>query len=163
MKRLDGELLVGVILLCGLGFLAYLSLRLGQVDLTGSWGYTVQADFPTAGGLQTGAVVALAGVEIGRVEAVDLANYQARVTLKLRRDIVLHDDARAAIKTKGLIGESYVEITPGRADGKIEPGGKIRQTEAPVDITEAIAQFIFGGVGPKAPGEELQGNRGIME
>jgi phospholipid/cholesterol/gamma-HCH transport system substrate-binding protein len=146
MKQMHVELLVGVILLLGVGVLIYISLRLGQIDLGGSWGYPVQADFSTAGGLQKGAVVELAGVEVGRVEAVDLVDYQARVTLKIRRDVVLHEDARAAINTQGLIGERYVELTPGRAPGQIAPGGRIRETEAPVDIQEMIAKFIFGNV-----------------
>ena len=151
MKKLDAELLVGGVLLFVVGVLVFLSVRLGQVDLTGAGGYTVQADFPTAGGLQSGAVVELAGVEIGRVEAVELANYQARVRLKIRPHISLREDARAAIKTKGLIGERYVEITPGRAAGQIAPGGRIRDTEAPVDIQELIAKFIFGNVERKDP------------
>src|SRR5437773_12543500 len=103
MKELDAELLVGFVLLLGAGVLVYLSLRLGQVDLTGTWGYPVQADFPTAGGLQRGAVVELAGVEIGRDEEVELAHYQVRVMMKLRHAVCVHDDARPAIKKTGLI------------------------------------------------------------
>jgi len=156
MKELDAELLVGFVLFLGVGVLIYLSLRLGQVDLAGTWGYPVQADFPTAGGLQRGAVVELAGVEIGRVEAVELANYQARVLMKIRHGVSLHEDARAAIKTKGLIGERYVEISPGRGDGLIAPGGQIRETEPPVDIQEVIAKFIFGNVESKTPEEGPQ-------
>ncbi|MBI3300508.1 MAG: MCE family protein [Deltaproteobacteria bacterium] len=154
MKKLDAELLVGFVLLLGIGVLVFLSLRLGQVDLTGGWGYTVQADFPTAGGLQTGAVVELAGVKIGRVEGVELANYHARVKLKIQSGVSLHEDARAAIKTKGLIGERYVEITPGRAAGQIAPGGQIRDTEPPVDIQEIITKFIFGNVEQKTSDED---------
>lgn len=150
MKKLDAELVVGCVFLLGLGILAYISLQLGQIDATGSSGYTVQADFSTAGGLQNGAVIELAGVEIGRVTAVDLADYHARVTLKLRRDIQLSEDARAAIKTKGLIGERYVEITPGKAPTQLKPGEQIRDTESPVDIQELIAKFIFGNVEKEA-------------
>ncbi len=150
MKKLDTELVVGCVFLLGTGILAYVSLQLGQIDPTGSSGYTVQADFSTAGGLQNGAVIELAGVEIGRVMAVDLADYHARVTLKLRRDIQLSEDARAAIKTKGLIGERYVEITPGKATTQLKPGGQIRDTESPVDIQELIAKFIFGNVEKEA-------------
>lgn len=156
MKKLDAELLVGCILLLGVAGLVYLSVRLGQVDLGGNGGYTVQADFLTAGGLQNGAVVELAGVKIGRVEAVELANYQARVRLKIHGEIALQEDARAAIKTKGLIGERYVEIAPGQAPGQIAPGGRIRQTESPVDMQELIARFIFGNVERKESREDAR-------
>ena len=77
MKKLDLELVTGLFLLVGIVALIYVSIRLGDVGL-GEWGYKVYADFPTAGGLQSGAVVELAGVEIGRVEAVDLADYQGQ-------------------------------------------------------------------------------------
>ena len=146
MKTFDLELFVGFILFCLVAILVYLSLRLGQVDLIGNQGYTVQATFMTVGGLQTGAVVELAGVEIGRVEHVALDNYQARVKMKIDDKIALSEDTKAAIKSKGLIGERYVEIFPGRANNKLESGGMIHETESPVDIQELIAQFIFGNV-----------------
>jgi phospholipid/cholesterol/gamma-HCH transport system substrate-binding protein len=146
MKHFDIELLVGLFLFCLVGILGYFSLRLGQVDLAGDGGYTVQAEFTTAGGLQTGAAIELAGVKIGRVEKVILDHYHARVYLKLQSDIPLSEDAKAAIKTKGLIGERYVEILPGRNPKHLEPSGQIRDTESPVDIQELIAKFIFGNV-----------------
>lgn len=146
MKTSDVELLVGSLIFCAIGILAYFSLNLGQVDLVGEEGYTVQAAFTTVGGLQTGAAVELAGVEIGRVEKVDLDNYRARVKLKIQDGIPLYEDAKAAIKTKGLIGERYVEISPGRGAKPLESGGQIQDTESPVDIQELIAKFIFGNV-----------------
>ncbi|HEV8711788.1 MAG TPA: MlaD family protein [Candidatus Binatia bacterium] len=150
MKKLDAELVVGCMLLLVVGVLVYVSVSLGNLDITGSWGYAVQADFSTAGGLQPGAVIELAGVEIGRVEAVDLADYHARVTLKIRRDIALSKDVQAGIKSKGLIGERYVEIVPGKVSDQLQPGERIRNTESPVDIQELIAKFIFGNVEKQA-------------
>ena len=69
--KVDAELFFGTLLLGVFGFLGYLSLHLGQVEL-GSDSYAVYADFITAGGLQDGAVIELAGVEIGRVERIRL-------------------------------------------------------------------------------------------
>jgi len=156
MKKLDLELLVGLLFLAVIVALTYISIRLGEVSLR-EWGYTVYADFPTVGGLQRVAVVELAGVEIGRVEAIDLADYQARVTLKIRHDIELQDDAVVSIRSRGLIGEKYVEIEPGKAEVMIPSGGRIRQTEPPVDIQDAIGGFLFGGVEPGAPEEDAEG------
>ncbi len=144
MKKPGLELVVGLLLLVVMAALTYISIRLGEVSF-GQWGYTIYADFPDAGGLQRGAVIELAGVEIGRVESVDLADYQARVALKIQREIKLQDDAVVAIKSKGLIGERYIEITPGRAETMISPGSHLRQTESPVDIQDLIGGFIFGG------------------
>lgn len=156
MKTLDLELLVGFALFGVLALLAYFSLHLGRVTLFGTEGYMVQATFTTAGGLQTGAVVELAGVEVGRVEQIDLADYQAQVRLRISHGVPLSEDAKAAIKSKGLIGERYVEISPGQASNRIIPGGRIRNTESPVDIQELIANFIFGGVGQNGQTADVQ-------
>jgi phospholipid/cholesterol/gamma-HCH transport system substrate-binding protein len=147
MKTCDTEVVVGLLLLTGVALLVYISLHLGQISFGSAQGYTVQAEFPNAGGLQDGAVVELAGVKIGRVAAVTLTDtYRARVILHLIPAISLQEDARAAIKSKGLIGERYVEIAPGKASTQLTPGGTIRETEAPVDIQEVITKFIFGNV-----------------
>ena len=144
--KVDGELLVGVLLLGIVAGLGYMSIQLGQIEL-GSGRYPVYADCINAGGLQDGAVIELAGVEIGRVESVILADYKARVTLKIRGDIPLQEDAQAAIKTKGLIGERYVAIIPGHSSTILAPGGTIDKTEESVDIQQLLGEFIFGDVG----------------
>jgi phospholipid/cholesterol/gamma-HCH transport system substrate-binding protein len=158
MKKLDAELLIGLGLLLTIGALIYFSLHRGQISFGGPKGYTIQAEFSTAGGLQKGAVVELAGVDIGRVTAVNLTNnYRANVTMKILPTVALQEDTRAAIKSKGLIGERYVDISPGKATDRLQPGGHIRDTESPVDIQETIAKFIFGNVeSTKNSSEEIQ-------
>ena len=70
--KIDGELLIGVLLLGIVAGLGYMSIQLGQIEL-GSGSYPVYADFINAGGLQDGAVIELAGVEIGASLASALA------------------------------------------------------------------------------------------
>jgi phospholipid/cholesterol/gamma-HCH transport system substrate-binding protein len=147
MKTFDREVAVGIVLLLGAATLVYISLNLGQLGFGQPQGYTVQAEFPNAGGLQDGAAVELAGVKIGRVTSVTLTDtYRAHVTLHILPTIALQEDSRAAIKSKGLIGERYVEISPGKGTTSLPFGGTIRETEAPVDIQEVITKFIFGNV-----------------
>jgi len=45
-----------------------------------------------------------------------------------------------------LIGEKYVEITPGGAEVLIQPGGQIRDTQSAVDIEELISKYVFGKI-----------------
>jgi phospholipid/cholesterol/gamma-HCH transport system substrate-binding protein len=130
---------VGLFLVVGVLALGYLSIKLGRVSLLGTTGYTVMVEFPSVGGLKAGSAVEIAGVEIGRVESIGLADYQARVVLRVKRDIKLQEDSIASIKTKGLIGEKYVRISPGGSDKIIPPGGKIREVEAPVDLEELLS------------------------
>lgn len=146
MNRSNLELTVGVFVLIGILALGYLAINLGRVELWGKRGYAVVADFPTVGGLKSGSSVEIAGVEVGRVESIGLANYQARVTFRIHEGVKLQEDTIASIKTKGLIGEKYVRLSPGGADRLIQPGGKIREVEPPVDIEELIGKYIFGQV-----------------
>jgi phospholipid/cholesterol/gamma-HCH transport system substrate-binding protein len=146
MERTKVNVMVGSFLVLGILGLGYLSIQLGRVSFLGGRGYVVTVDFPSVGGLKAGSAVEIAGVEIGRVETIGLDNYQARVILRLRGDVKLQDDVIASIKTKGLIGEKYVRISPGGSEKLIQPGGKIREVEAPVDFEELLSKYIFGKV-----------------
>lgn len=146
MKRFDVELAVGVFVLAGLVCLGYLSIKLGKMEIVGGRGYELQALFPSVGGLKIGSPIVIAGVEVGRVKSIRLENYQARVSLSLPEDVKIQEDAIAAIKTKGLIGEKYIEITPGGSEKFINPGGQIRETQPPVDLEELISKFVFGKI-----------------
>jgi phospholipid/cholesterol/gamma-HCH transport system substrate-binding protein len=140
------ELGVGLFMVAGILALAYLSMNLGRVDVLGRGGYVVHADFPTVGGLKSGAAVEIAGVAIGRVQAITLRDYQARVTLRIDEGVRLQDDAIVSIKTKGLIGEKFVQISPGGSDKVVSAGGRLTEVEAPVDLEELISKYVFGKV-----------------
>ena len=146
MERTRVNIAVGLFMVIGIVALAYLSIQLGRVSFLGSRGYSVTVDFPSVGGLKAGSTVEIAGVEIGRVESIGLDNYQARVKLSVNKGVKLQEDSIASIKTKGLIGEKYVRISPGGSDKIIQPGGKIREVEAPVDFEELLSKYIFGKV-----------------
>jgi phospholipid/cholesterol/gamma-HCH transport system substrate-binding protein len=146
MERTKVNVAVGLFLVLGILALGYLSIKLGRVSLLGGTGYLVTADFPSVGGLKAGSGVEIAGVQVGRVESIGLADYQARVVLRLDSHVQLQDDSIASIKTKGLIGEKYIRISPGGSDKIIPPNGRIREVEAPVDLEELISKYIFGKV-----------------
>jgi phospholipid/cholesterol/gamma-HCH transport system substrate-binding protein len=140
------ELSVGVFLLVGLACLAYLSLKLGQVRLWGETEYPVQATFSTANGLKTKAAVTMAGVEIGRVQSIQLKSGTALVTMRIKKDVKLEEDVIASIKTSGIIGDKYIAISPGASEAFIQRGGKIVDTQPPLDLEELIGKFVFGKV-----------------
>ena len=149
MRKFDLELAVGIFMIAGMVCLAYLTIKLGQLEVFGDKGYEIQAVFSSSGGLKTGSSVVIAGVEVGRVKKVILDDYQARVTMSLPLEVKIQEDAIASIKTKGLIGEKYVEISPGGLDENLEPGGVIRDTQPPIDIEQLISKYIFGTVSDK--------------
>ena len=146
MKKFDLELAVGIFMIIGIICLGYLSIKLGKMEVFGDKGYEIQAIFSNSGGLKSGSSVVIAGVEVGRVKRVALDDYQAKVVLNLPLNVKIQEDAIASIKTKGLIGEKYVEITPGGADELIEPGGRIRDTQSAIDFEEIISNYVFGKI-----------------
>jgi phospholipid/cholesterol/gamma-HCH transport system substrate-binding protein len=148
MSQTRAELLVGVFVLLGLAALTYLSIRLGKLEVLGSAGYHISAVFTSASGLKPGAVVEMAGVEVGRVENIrlDPKTYQAVVGLRIADGVVLQDDAIASIKTKGLIGEKYIRVSPGGSVKIVKDGGRLRDTEGAVDLEELISNYIHGKI-----------------
>jgi len=146
MERARVNIAVGVFVVLGILALGYLSIKLGRVSFLGGGGYLVAADFPSVGGLKNGASVEIAGVEVGRVESIGLNDYQARVVLRLNSSVQLQEDSIASIKTKGLIGEKFIRISPGASEKLIKPNGRIREVEAPVDLEELISKYVFGKV-----------------
>lgn len=146
MRRLDIELAVGLFIIVGMICLAYLSIKLGKMEVLGREGYEIYAIFSDTGGLRAGASVEIAGVEVGRVKEVALADYQARIVMHLSKGVEIQEDAIASIKTKGLIGQKYVVITPGGAEEIIPPDGRLRETQPAVGIEDLISQFVFGKV-----------------
>ena len=84
---------------------------------------------------------------MGRVQSIGLSDdYQARVVLRLNSTVRLQEDAIASIKTKGLIGEKFIRISPGASEKEIPANGRLREVEAPVDLEELISKYVFGKV-----------------
>jgi len=145
MRRFDIEIAVGLFVLAGILCLAYLSVKLGKMEMIGGGGYQIEAIFSNSGGLKTGASVVISGVDVGKVKSIGLdEDYQARVIMVLPQRIKIQEDAIASIKTKGLIGEKYVEITPGASDRTLKPGERIRDTQPAIDLEQLISSFVFG-------------------
>ena len=146
MKKFDIELAVGIFIIAGIVCLGYLSIRVGQMEIVGGKDYDIFAVFSNSGGLKPGSSVMIAGVPVGKVREVTLENYQARIVLSLEEHIEIQDDAVASIKTKGLIGEKFVDITPGGSEMIIPPGGRIRETLPAVDVEQLISNYVFGKI-----------------
>ena len=161
MKKYSMEFSVGIFVLIGLICVAYLTVKLGKMELFSNRGYSVTARFTSITGLKTGASVELAGVPVGKVTAISLEpdnmaqlpenydgpyNYRARVTLLINEGVRLSDDAIASIKTSGLIGDKYVSLSLGGSETLLAQGDEIEDTEANLDIEALISKYMFGEV-----------------
>jgi phospholipid/cholesterol/gamma-HCH transport system substrate-binding protein len=88
------------------------------------------------------------GVDIGFVSHIGLDQKKgvASVTMMLLKEVQLTDDAIAAIKTNGLIGDKYVKISPGGVGDPVKPGDTLFNTLPAVDLEDLISKFAFGSV-----------------
>ncbi|OGP73798.1 MAG: outer membrane lipid asymmetry maintenance protein MlaD [Deltaproteobacteria bacterium RBG_13_58_19] len=146
MKRANLELGVGIFVLLGLACITYLAVHLGEMEIFGR-GYRVIADFDNISGLKVGALVEVAGVEVGRVEGIQVTSgSQARLVMKMKPNLIIHDDAMASIRTKGIIGDKFVKLSLGNSGNIVPPGGKIRDTEPAVEWEELLSKYIHGKV-----------------
>ena len=139
------EIAAGAFLLVGLVVLAYLSVSIGGLKLLPRDDYHVLARFSNVGDLKLRAPVKIAGVTVGRVEAVHLADYFAEVELSVDRKVPLPRDTIASIATAGLLGESHVSLSPGAADANLAPGDRITHTEPAINMADLLSRYAFGG------------------
>ena len=146
MKKFNLEVSVGAFMVVGLLAVAYLTLNLGGLELFGGDYYRVHASFSSVSGLKSGARVEIAGVQVGKVAQISLVDDQARVVLDLKPEVKIGSDVFASIKTQGIIGDKYVQLTPGVEEDFLKDGGEITETESAIDLEALISKYVFGKV-----------------
>ena len=143
------EMTVGVFMLIGILCLGYISIKLGKMEIIGGDYYIVSAGFDSVSGLKPGARVEVAGVEIGKVDRIQLdnkSNDKAVTYLKIKSGVKVTDDVIASVRTSGIIGDKFIKLTQGGSDHYLKNNDKIHETESAIDIEELVAKFIHGKV-----------------
>jgi len=140
------EVVVGFFVLVGILCFGYMSVRFAKMEIIGGNYYHVFAEFDSASGLRNGADIEVAGVKVGSVRGIVLADDVAVVEMNIRPDTKIQDDAIASIRTRGIIGDKFIKISPGASEKIIKANGKIRETESPIEIEELISDYVFGKV-----------------
>ena len=142
MANSVAETVIGaVVLATAIGFVVYAGQTRG-VDI-GSATYPLTAKFRIAEGVSVGTDVRLAGITVGSVSGLDLdsATYQARMTMAVRGDLQIPDDSDVKISSEGLLGGSFVELTPGGSDFMLKPGDEIENTQGSVSLLDLLIRF----------------------
>lgn len=136
------EFWVGLFTLAGCLCFSYLAINVAGMKFSNTGLYKVSATFTNIAGLKVGSPVEIAGVRIGEVSGVALEDTEAVVSMLIRDGIKLRDDDIAQIRTKGIIGDKYVKISPGGSDIIIPEGGRISDTESAVELEEVIGKVV---------------------
>ncbi len=137
------EISVGIFMVAGIFCLIYLSVRLGSVDLFGSDAYVISAKFGSIEGLEVAASVEIAGVPVGKVKRITLEENQAFVEMEIKKGTKISDDTIASIRTKGIIGDKFVKLSPGGSDDVLKDKGALMDTESAISLEELVSKYIF--------------------
>src|SRR5450755_3191911 len=110
------ETLIGaIVVFVATAFLifAYTSTNSGGIS-----GYDIRARFASVDGISVGTDVRMHGIKIGTVSALalDPKSYMAVAHLSIRNGIQLPDDSSIKITSAGILGNSYVALSPGGSD-----------------------------------------------
>ncbi|RLB80768.1 MAG: MCE family protein [Deltaproteobacteria bacterium] len=164
MTKLSVEAKVGFFVVVGIMILAYMAMKAGRLEYGRDRGYEMYAYFDSAEGLVKGVPVEIAGVEVGRVKKISLEGGKAKVVLQLNPEVQIGEDAEAAIRTKGVLGDKYVEVILGSPQAApIKPGGCIERTQSPANIDTLLKQLSSIGTDIKKITQSFSGVLGGEE
>ena len=145
------EIATGLFVLLGFAALFFLVTQITNRTFTlHDSSYHLTARFSNVGGLKIGSPVSMAGVTIGRVDAIDFdqEDYKAVAHLKIQsRYAKIPNDSDTAIFTAGLLGGQYVGITPGGAETYFKDGDQIELTQSAIVLESLISKFLFDKAG----------------
>ncbi len=141
-RSLREEFWVGCFALLGCACFGYMAINLAGMKISNAGYYPVAAEFTNIAGLKVGAAVEIAGVQIGEVTTIDLNNTDAVLTMRIRNEVKLRDDDIAQVRTKGIIGDKYIKISPGGSNQILTAGGELSATESAVEFEDILGKFI---------------------
>ena len=141
------ETLMGAVVLLVAG--VFIVLAYNATDIGGGGGYQLKADFNRATGVNVGSDVRLSGIKVGRVAALSLdpETYLARVTISVDPAVQVPSDSSLAIASEGLLGGTYLDLSPGGDEVMLRPGEQIQFTQDAVDLVQLLGKAIFSNDG----------------
>jgi phospholipid/cholesterol/gamma-HCH transport system substrate-binding protein len=143
MKGISLEMKVGLFAGAALLIIAYLTLRVSDRGIFKGGDYAVVVMIDSAEGLTKKTPVEVAGIQVGYIENLELhEGRRAKARLRINQAVRLGRDARAQVRTKGFLGETYVDLLPGSLEtGMIEEGGEITATNPYVDLGQIASDM----------------------
>ena len=137
--RERNPVVIGAISIATILLLLLAAFRAQDLPLIGG-GDTYYAAFAESGGLKANDEVRIAGVRVGKVEAVELDGNHVKVSFRVQSDSGFGKETSAAIKVKTLLGAMYLSLQPA-GPGQLAEGGEIpvERTTSPYDVVAAFS------------------------
>ena len=159
VKENAAEALLGLlVVVIAIGFVALAWQRTGGGNRADA--LHVTAIFPSAGGVNMGTEVRVAGIKVGAVSSLKLdpQSFEAQVILALDPKIKVPSDSSAAVTSEGLLGSTYIGLNPGGAPTPLKDGDTIVDTQGSMDLMGLIGQFINKSGAGKPSESSTMGN-----
>ena len=139
------ESLIGALVLLVAGW--FLVFAYEHTDMASSDGYVLFARFDRIDGLGIGSDVRMAGIKVGSIveSKLDPKTFQAVVKFSVSSDVSLPVDTAAIVTAEGLLGGTYMNLSPGGMEETLLDGDEISETQDAVDLLGLIGKFIYGG------------------
>ena len=136
--RERNPVIIGAISIAVLLLMLTAAFRAQDLPLIGG-GDAYYAEFDEAGGLKVNDEVRLAGVRIGKVDSIEIADGKVKVGFKIKTDAEFGDETRAAIKVKTILGSMFLSLEPA-GSGQLDEGDTIPadRTTSPFDVVDAF-------------------------
>ncbi len=148
MTQRTTEVIVGLFMVAGFAALVFLALQVSGLSPTASGStYTVYARFNDAGGLAPRGKVSMAGVTVGTISAIklDTETFQANVEMSIDSFLAnIPTDSSAIIRTSGLLGGQYVDISVGADEDAMKDGDSFYSTQSAMNLERIISNFASG-------------------
>lgn len=140
-RSVTNEMKIGILVVASIAILLGFLFKTGSLDFKKE-GYEVKVLFNVVAGVQKNAPVRLAGVEVGKTKDIQLLygkDTKVVVTLWLQENTKLKTDSKAYITALGLMGEKYIEVTPGSTSAPFLKAGGTISGEDPLEF-DALAR-----------------------
>jgi len=140
------ELKIGILAVVALFLAAMIIIAVGGQSGFSWQRYELKTKFDNVQGLKSGAIVRVAGVEVGKVTDVSFSGAAVQITLSVRKDMQqrITTDSRASIGSLSLLGEPIIEISPAGTGTPLNDGDFIQPGRGQAAISDVAASASAG-------------------
>lgn len=146
------ELKIGIVAVVAIGLAIILIVAVGGQGGFSWQRYTLKTKFANVQGLKSGAVVRVAGVDVGKVTSLDFSDADVQVTMGVNKEnrSRITDQSRASIGSMSLLGEPIIDISPASSGRPLKDGDFVQSARTPgqiADVAENATQALQQATG----------------
>ena len=153
------EAKVGLFTLLGVALFAVCIVFLGRFDIFAAPTMHIAGNFQSVTGLKEGNTVRFSGVKVGKVKSMQVTDKGITVAMDIDKDVKIPTDSAFTMESDGILGDKFIQITPGRStlylddgafiagDGKSEIDKTMAQATKLMEAATATLQSMNGIIG----------------